>query len=518
MTANAIANIGNLLGMIGNAGNAMGIQGDNPQGLNALQRLTMTPEQSGALYQQTQAASTPINLSDPSLPQQVAVNPARGAEVQQYMNTQRMQALQPITLANLESLKSNGTLSGPDALGSQALMAAYASNDMGKVADAYKTLYEHNPDLAGRIKGEQEGNTLFKSPEGTYVLGKKLGAGAGGASIPTQTPPSGYPKGLPWQGMQQSSPAVNPSPMSPQGNGGPVILSGDNQTQASPAGYPSGLPVQAPAAATSNLLSSDGKPIIPQVQNAKIPADPSGTPKYNVPNTETGVALQKDFQTSDIKSNEAMNSSLNSLQTEQFRIKQLGDIYHLVQAGTLTAQNPEFFNKMAAMGFKDDPESIKQLGGIQAAMQNHILKVINQIKDTNANMGAAPTRTFGAEISQLLEEGENPGNQPNGLFNVLTQAKGVVDHHIDMVKGWNDVGGLGNRLANGNTMRPDDFVRNWSLNHNIEDYRSKAEKEMPAFKGTPQNPSTPKTAIKYQTSPSTGKTKIIYSDGTEEIK
>lgn len=367
------------------------------------------------------------------------------------LGLQRAQAMQPFLLSQMSNLggmspSTSGTSSsdsggGPsvaDQAGAQALRWAYMGGKPEDISKAYLSLYEHNPQLAGAIKAAQEGETIEKTPQGTFAKGKDL---------------------------------VGP---------GTKALAGEGSTdQAQTADVP---------------VASDGKPVLYGLPSISAP-DPTGMPSYRTPNTETGVGQTKIFQEADNKANEAMNANLSSLQSEQFRLKELGGIYKDVHAGTLVAQNPEFFNKLAAIGFADSPDTIKQLGGTQAAMQNHILQIINQIKDTNANLGGAPTRTFGSEIHSLMEEGENPGNQPGGLFKVLTEAKGMVDHHIDMVKGWNAIGGLGNRAANGYTMRPDDYVRQWSLNHNIDDYKQAAEKEIGPLKGMEGNPNVTKWMI-----------------------
>lgn len=401
------------------------------------------------------------------------------------LNLQRMQALQPMMLQKIQSMQgggqpaSNGTPtstpsggqsagqssgstggstgSNPDDLAAQTLNWAYMSGNAEQISKAYQSLYEHNPEQARQIKAAQEGETIQKTANDTFAKGKDLVGGAGMTSSPSLGNPS-----MP---TQVQRPSKNNTPQQ--------------------ASQPDSQPDEA---TPQQMLATDGKPVLPNRKGMKgidlnAQPDPAGTPKYRYDNNAVGVAQAKQFVADDAKSNQSMNASLSSLQSEQFRLEELGKIYKQVQAGTLTAQKPEFFNKMAALGFNDSPNDIKDLDGIQAAMQNHILQLINQYKDTNSSMGEAPTRMFGGVLNTLMEEGENPGNQPGGLYSVITQAKGLVDHHIDMVNGWNNIGALGNRVANGYTMRPDDYVRNWSLNHDIEDYKSKAETDMPKFKG-----------------------------------
>lgn len=245
----------------------------------------------------------------------------------------------------------------------------------------------------------------------------------------------------------------------------------------------SSAPIPLTPEQTAKYVSGDGKSIIPFVSSARYAPDPSGMPKYPDAKTETDVNQTKIFQDSDNKANAAITTSASSLQNEQFRLKELAAVYKQVQAGTLTAQNPELINKLVAWGVIKDPSEIKNLAGVQNAMQSHILQIIQQIKDTNANMGGAPTRTFGSEISNLMEKGENAGAQPEALWNIIGQAQGIVSHHLDMVKGWDDIGGLGNRLANGNTLRPEDYARKFIGQHDISDYKAAAQKDMGPFKG-----------------------------------
>lgn len=303
---------------------------------------------------------------------------------------------------------------------------------------------------AGPIKAAETDNTPYITPQGTYEMGSKI------KGAQPSTPPAPVVTG---------QPPVNNDDLS---QSKPVVLTRN------------GAPVEAP-------MAYDGKPLLPNLPNIPAP-DPSGTPKFKTENTKTGVEQTIQDQKDAAEGNKAFATTAQSLGQEKARLDNLIQVYKDVQSGTLTAQNPEFFNKMAALGFRDDPQSIKDLAGIQNATQNHILQVIQQIKDTNANAGGgAPTRTFGSEISQLLENGESTKGQPEALWNVIGQAKGVVDHHLDMVNGWIKSGGMGNRLAGGYTMRPDDFAQQFSTSHNISDYRDKALKDMGPFKGMAGN-------------------------------
>jgi hypothetical protein len=313
---------------------------------------------------------------------------------------------------------------------------------------------------AGPLRAAETANTPYQTPQGTYTMGSKI---MGGMNTPSPTAATAQP----------------------QATVAPPIKTEEAQPDTGNA-MPNAIPGTTPGVEKSPL-AADGKTLLPDLTAIPKP-DPSGTPKFNTENTKTGVEQTIQDQKDAAEGNKAFAATAQSLGQEKARLDNLIQVYKDVQSGTLTAQNPEFFNKMAALGFHDDPQSIKDLAGIQNATQNHILQVIQQIKDTNANAGGgAPTRTFGSEISQLLENGESTKGQPEALWNVIGQAKGVVDHHLDMVNGWMTAGGLGNRLAGGYTMRPDDFATKFSTHHNITDYRDRALKDMGPFKGMAGN-------------------------------
>lgn len=246
-------------------------------------------------------------------------------------------------------------------------------------------------------------------------------------------------------------------------------------------------------------LAGDGKPLFGD--NAKIvPPDPTRNPKWPTANTNTDVNQIKLNQESLQKGDQALTAESQSLGQQQAQLNNLIDVYKNMQSGTLTMQNPEFMNKLVALGVVTDPSQIKDIAGAQIATQNHILQVIGQIKDSNANIGGGTaTRTFGSEITNLLEKGESSKAQPEALWNVIGQAKGLVDHHLDKIKGWQAIGGRGNRMANGTTMLPDDYSQNFDINHNISDYRDKALKDMGPFKGMAGNTTPTNSVLDPQT-------------------
>lgn len=79
---NVLSALQTLTGMVGSAGNAMGIQGDNPQGLNAAQRMALPADQQGQLQVQTalsQLAQNPDFQNMQPADQQAAILKVTGS-------------------------------------------------------------------------------------------------------------------------------------------------------------------------------------------------------------------------------------------------------------------------------------------------------------------------------------------------------------------------------------------------------------------------------------------------------
>lgn len=371
----------------------------------------------------------------------------QGEQIANQMSTlglQRMQAMQPGLISEISGMNSGSNSPAPSTGGSAAaspvdaqfaqayhlaLTKGYATGDFSEAAKVMQSWAEHNPKLAGAVKSEQEAQTPQKMPDGTF----KLGAGLFGS---------------------QAAPAVSSSTAT------------------------------APADSSSTMempTAMDGKPLLPGVKSVGI--DQSGTPKYNTDNTETGVNQTKLFQAADDKANDEMTTNLSNVSKEQYRLKQLSDVYKQTQSGTLLAQNPDVANQLVAWGVIKDPAQIHDLALVQKGIANQAIQIIQMTKDANANIGAAPARLFGSEITNMQKKAENLGSQPEANYEVLTDAMGLANHMSDMAKGWDSIGGLGNRAANGYTLRPSVYTRQFIESHDIQDYKEKAKKDLGPFKG-----------------------------------
>ena len=343
-------------------------------------------------------------------------------------------------------------------MAANALRFAMMSRDPKTMASTATSIYENDPTTVAAKEREK----IVQRADGTWGRAGDLISGSGS---PLGVPP------MPGAGASSAPPVAPPS----------------RTPQIMPNGQPDNVDV--PPQNLDDIVdkatppkAADGKPIIPGMTNL-FPPDPSGNPKYNTPNTTPGVKLAEENGTEDNKANLSMTSSITSLKDEQFRLNELAGIYKGFQSGTFTALNPDLISKLQSLGVVSDPSTLKTLGDAQAATETHIMQVLKQIKDANATMEGAPTRTFSSEVSELLDQGPSVKMQPSALYNTLAQAKGVVDYHADMINGWNKIGALGNRVNNGSTLRPNDYARQFTLSHNIEDYKDAVQKQWGPFKG-----------------------------------
>ncbi|MDE2100414.1 MAG: hypothetical protein KGL39_24390 [Patescibacteria group bacterium] len=386
------------------------------------------------------------------------------------LGLQRQEVLQPLQLQYIKSLmgqtNSSGTpFTAPDGSGSgqngqldqaeqygmNMINAAAASGDMGKMADAWKSLYEHNPTLAGAITKSQQSNTMFKTPNGSYALGSSL-MGVGQPST-TDASASNNPF------VQQSIEPVLASALTPVGKQ-------SNQT-------------------TPTL--SDGKPVISGMNNLFKP-DPTMTPRYNTsqfPNTDAGQAEAKDWTSSavpaDVKESDAMAAQASNANQMVSRIQYMADALKRGNAGGIVAQDPELANTLIAAGVINNKGAIQDVGAFQAYEGAQVQEVMNQIKAANA--GSSQNRILASEFKTLSEKMGDPSERPEAIHQILALGQGLGNWNADMVKGWNDIGALGNRAANGYTLRPADYMRQFASQHNIMDYINQAQKNIGPLKG-----------------------------------
>lgn len=350
---------------------------------------------------------------------------------------------------------------------------------------------------SARVGSWYEGEKPIQQPDGTYSTYHAMQNKPNVNPAPINQPPSPPTSVVrPANGNQTQS----------QATGSNVLPSGQSDTAFSVYGdnKANDLPNTSQAQQNSFPTAMDKKPIIPEATNFdRFKPNPTNQPAWpSLPNTKQGVEQATNNQKAMQSGSQAMATAANNFKNESANLDDLIDTYSKIKSGTLTAQNPELMNKLAGWGVLPK-EGVSDLAGVQRALNTHVLDVLNQMKDQNQSAGGGPpTRLFGSEINAMLEEGANPAIQPEGMFNILSKAKGLTNYGQDMVKGWQQIGGAGNRIAGGDSLLPDDYTQKFIDSHDTKDYVTAARSSIPAFKGMPQasnqSHSITPSGIKYQ--------------------
>lgn len=472
--------------------------------LNALAALTgaglQGMNQGANFAQQYQAA----NLANQNAS---VINPI--AQQTAQMNLQRQQALQPVMMNSLKNIGVDPTnLSSTDQMGAMALQMAYGSGDPGKISTAYLSLYEHNPDLAGKIKLAQENNSVHETPQGPqFGVNGLPGASASFGSLNPMTVTSALTNGIVNQrnpsamgpGDQTGSPTPMPAPPTPAAFGSiapqqqpqPVNASSlqpppqAQQAMAQPQAAPVSPTPQKPP--ISMILATDGKPYVQSAMALPLlKPDPSGTPSYNTPNTTTGVAQTKAFQNADIAGNEGIAESANNTNQMLARLHDINDAYNKAESGTLLAQDPDLANKFIAAGVLTDKGKISDVAQFQRIQGDQALEVLNQLKSATAGSGGS--KILNSEVKNATGKLGDPHLQPEAIQAIMAVSEGLGNYNNDMAQGWTKIGGLGNRIAGGYTLRPADYTQQFATSHNLDDYITQAKATMPQIKGTAPDP------------------------------
>lgn len=389
----------------------------------------------------------------------------------------------------------------------QALMAAYMSRDPKQISSVLSEMGKVDPQGAAAVTRATQFNTFQKTPQGTFEMPSQ---GGGSAVAPPPTPTSlaaFYPQPLapaPAQGNvpnPQDVPPVNASALQPG-----AIPAPPTPAQLPPQGQPPAAPQAAPqrdfaamppqptppmapqqasapgAGGPPPLTALDGKPYVPNPQVILQHApDPSGTPRYNTENTETGVNQTKQFQSNDIAADQKIGEAAMNANQMQSRVNDMVSAMKSGQAGTLLAQYPDLATKLVGAGIINNKGDVNNVAQYQRVMADQIVEILNQIKSASA--GTSQSRILNSEIQGMMTRMADPGQQPQAIRDILAMAQGLGNYNQDMAKGWSTIGGLGNRAAGGYTMRPDSYQQEFTLNHNIDDYVNIAKQNMGPLAG-----------------------------------
>jgi len=188
--------------------------------------------------------------------------------------------------------------------------------------------------------------------------------------------------------------------------------------------------------------ASDGKPYI-NTDKYYAP-DNTGMASFHYENTNIGVADAIGKNEILRKENSNLSQSIQGFINEANQIDNLSSMLQLEKSEDILSNNPNIIAKMIEYGIISSPEIFVKL-------------------------------------------------KPEELHRILGRAKGYIDYNLDMAKGWEAIGGTGNRLAGGYTMPLSDYVQKFSNAHDINDYKANAEKNMPAFAGMTENATITKT-------------------------
>lgn len=434
------------------------------------------------------------------------------------LNLQRQQAMQPAILQNAQSMMNPP---GQDSGGSpmsevdRKFATAYQLAMMsGKTEEAGKVLQswaEHSPQLAGAIEASKSQNSVHETPNGPQYgvngipgFGSLNPTAASSAAIGTvvgdRSPQAIGPGNQ--QPFEGTVPGSLSGPNPPPSTTIPPIIDSQLMAQGQPGKPPpqiaprqaAFIPPQAPEAnaqpqVSQGVLASDGKPVVPNADKIDFfKPDPSFTPKYKTDNTKTGVSQVQEFQKADIPASENIAESANNTQQMLGRLHDIQDAYSKAQSGTLLAQDPDLANKFIAAGVLTDKGKINDVAQFQRIQGDQALEILNQLK--GAISGSGGSKILNSEVKNATGKLGDPHLQPEAVASIMAVSTGLANYNQDMVKGWTAIGGLGNRVAGGYTLRPSDYSQQFSTTHNLDDYIKQAKAEMPAVKGTaaPVNP------------------------------
>jgi hypothetical protein len=418
------------------------------------------------------------------------------------MNLQLQQAAQP-GLLDMYKNNPNGAniASDPESL---YMRAIYSSPDAKTRAEAL----EKYGDFKSKVVQMPDGtsvplSTILRLNQPPVQTNTPYGF----PPSPQAATPAPLPTGNPTVAPPASVGMTNLPPMgAPQANSIPPIppMPAQNPfTQAPPgATPPPPAPGQNPPASPANpLMAADGKLIVPGIQNSAFyPPDPApNNPKYPYLNNSVGNEDSKKAFAGDWADNKAMTDTITNAEQQTARINDMEEALRSGQAGSLSSQYPEFFNKLIGSGAITDKGTINNVAAYQRVEADQVQEVLAQLK----SIIPAGSRINRAEFSALSDKLNSPDERPQAISDSFAMAQGLADYQRDMVKSWNSpaIGGLSNRIGGaGYTMPPSTFQERWQENHDITDYVNQYKataKPLMGQAGAPKNLVTP-SGLKYQ--------------------
>lgn len=371
-----------------------------------------------------------------------------------------------------------GQLTQADQYGLAMLQTAklsYATTrDPKPLMEAYKSLYEHNPKLAGAVKLEEQGNSVVQSPNGPVMGNQVPGFGSG--------PSSAYGSLAP-----QVQPTPQPQSMQPpqSGQGGAVPIS-TSQLQA-PVSLGSNPQPQPPAQIPGNPFAQSSTATSQQPPSTASSADATGMPKYKFdPFSKVSTDQAGEFGKADMKVNDGYSERLQGYAQSEQRLNTVAQALKQVQSGGLATNKAEIANLLQGLGVNIKSLNMDDPAAVYDVLHEQGINTLEQLKSLTS--GSKITNGEFTRIGQFMN---NPNLPPSTNQQLLGEAIGAIHYDKSMIGDWNKMGGLGNRNAGGYTERPNDFERNWQLNNKMIDFVNDAKGQIGPLKGMNQQNAAP---------------------------
>lgn len=440
-----------------------------------------------------------------------------------------------------------GALGGPgmadaspaDGMFRQAYSLAMASGDMGKASAVLQAWAEHNPKLAGAIEQEKQKNSVHETPNGPmFGVNGIPGSDSSAPAFGSMAPPGMNPA---MPNLVQAESAGNPNAVSPAGAEGLTQIMPDTARDPGygvrplqmwdgihPASAPqseqlrfgndyfnamqkhfAGSPQLAAAAYNGGPGRLDGKmaqsggdptkaigmmppetqAYVPKVtkgidapqKGTAMPPDPTGKPAYKIdPFKKTDVEFANKAMETDMKVSDEYSSQLNLYAQAEQRLNTVADAFKKIQSGGLTTQKAEIANTLQGLGIDPSKYNLDDPTSVYNVLHEQGINTLQQLKTMTAGAGSRITNSEFVRIGDYMN---NPNLPPATNLQLLGEAIGAVHYNKGMIEDWNKSGGLGNRLADGYTMRPNDFERKWQLDHKMGDFVDAVKKDIGPLKG-----------------------------------